>query len=246
MSKEEKDVSAHDGAEIDKTISEFKLKGGTHITMLAPALPPQRGKIMIASTYELPISLKSFLITAPVQNGVYYPLAVGDRVVVQFVVDSAFYETDAAVRERLSNGQKQFLRMSSESMTRRNQRRSDFRVDLLLESFVMPPTRPDPTQISMSAPRHFALIRNLSGGGAAMYSNVETEAGQYLHLNMPDEVIKFGRVIASQVHWVRKPEHDAKFQHYIGVRFIHDNMSDKEELIKYVFEKQFQQLRQKK
>ncbi|MCL2083877.1 MAG: PilZ domain-containing protein [Oscillospiraceae bacterium] len=229
----------------EKKISESGLKLGTRLTLAVPGKPPNNAEVSLYSTFELAIDSDNFLISAPMLGAMIYPLSRGDAVVVRYLTPSAFFEADAVVTDRLRKGELQYVKLNSPSPVRRNQRRNDYRVDLILETFVMEPLENNPMKIIKGAERHKAVIRNLSGGGAALYSSFGTEQGKFLHVVMPPDVMGSETILVSQVHWVRKPETDSPYAHHIGVRFIFESAGHKESLIRYTFEQQRKQLKRR-
>jgi c-di-GMP-binding flagellar brake protein YcgR len=224
-------------------MADASITPGTRLTIQVSALNGE--KVNLFSTYETAENHDSFLITAPTLGTDMYPLHKKERVLVMFVTRSAFFESDAEVDERVMSEGLGFLRLKCVGAIRRNQRRGDFRVDVLLYSSIYRTEESDPTKKLGGAPPISALVTNLSGGGAAVYTEEEIEEGKFVQLTMPDEVFGGPRTIIAQLHWSRKPDpgKPAPYKNFIGLRFIFASIAEKEQLVKYTFEQQRKQIK---
>ncbi len=210
--------------------------------MQVPSSKANGMELTLFSSYEIGITREQFLVTAPMYGGELYPLHKDEVVTVAYVTEKAFFQIDAVVLERLRKGDLQFIRLQCISGVKRNQRRNDFRVDVLIETTLYPCLQDDPKKIDQTAAPMRGLINNLSGGGAALYINGDTEAGNYVALTLPPEVLGKETLMTAQVHWVREPDTKVVYKHYIGAHFIYEVAGEKETLIRYTFEQQRKQI----
>lgn len=189
----------------------------------------------------------SFLVTAPMQGSLLYPITPGERVVITYINGPAAYESDAIAGERLKKGDLTYLAMKCAGYVKRNQRRNDFRIDVLIDITTVKAFPQNPSLVLPDAEKQKGLINNLSAGGAAFYTNDELTVGDPIHMNFPSLVFGDSKTIAAQIHWQRKVDNkDIPYKFYTGARFLFTNMTDKESLIKFTLEQQRKQLKKEK
>lgn len=189
----------------------------------------------------------SFLVTAPMQGSLLYPITPGERIIVTYINGPAVYESDAIAGERLKKGDLNYLTMKCAGYVKRNQRRNDFRIDILVDIATVKAFPQNPSLVLPGAEKQKGLINNLSAGGAAFYSDDEFQVGDPIHMNLPPLVFGESKTIAAQIHWQRKVDNkDIPFKYYTGARFLFTNTTDKEGLIKFTLEQQRKQLKKEK
>ena len=186
----------------------------------------------------------AFVVTAPMLGTELYPLHKGEQVKVAYVTDKAFFETDAVVEERLKKGDLNYLKMTCASMVRRNQRRNDFRTDILLDVTILQCNPENLSKPLTGATPQKCLINNISAGGAAIYMPEEVDVGGIVLVTLPPEVFGEPKGLLSQVHRVRRNENnDVAYKFNMGVRFLFENIKDKEQIVKFAMELQRKQMR---
>jgi c-di-GMP-binding flagellar brake protein YcgR len=200
--------------------------------------------IDVFSGYELAIDRNTFLITAPMQGMILYPLHPREHVVITYLADSAVFETHAITGERMKKGDLNYLVMHCDGYVVRNQRRNDFRVDTAIETYMFRALETNPSLAEEEPIK--SLVSNLSAGGAAVYTDERPDVGDPIHLNLPPAIFGNEKTLMAQVHWVRRLSGDYMFKHHIGVRFLFSSPVDREDLRKYVWEFQRELIRGRK
>jgi len=222
------------------------VKSGTNLTIKIPIKEDPIKTIDVFSSYEMAIDQNTFLITAPMQGMVLYPLHPGEGVVITYLADSAVFETNAISGERLKKGELNYLTMKCDGYVVRNQRRNDFRVDSAIETTISKAMASNPSMADPESAPVKCLINNISAGGAAVYSDEHPEVGAPIHVSLPPQILGEKKTLMAQVHWVRRVENkDIIFKNHMGVRFLFSYPVDREELRKFVWEQQREQLRKR-
>lgn len=193
------------------------------------------------------ISDTSFLVTAPMQGSLLYPINPGERVIITYINGPAAFESEAIAGERLKKGDLNYLSMTCSGYVKRNQRRNDFRVDVLIDITTVRAFPANPSLPLPDAEKQKCLINNLSAGGSAFFTNEELSVGEPIHVNIPALVYGTPKTLAAQIHWQRRTENrDLAYKFYTGSRFLFTNTLDKEDLIKFTLEQQRKQLKKEK
>ena len=196
-------------------------------------------KITLYSSFEAPVNDDVFLIAAPMLRSEVYPIGNGERVKIIYFDASASFESDAVVGERVRKDGLNYIQMICASGVIRKQRRSDFRISVLLDAEVL---LCDPNNALAPVPGAVpkkGIINDVSAGGAAMYIDEDIPKGSIVLTTLPADVYGHPKEMLSEVQWVRLPDSpDAPMKFYMGVRFIFESDKDKEALVRYTIEQQ--------
>jgi c-di-GMP-binding flagellar brake protein YcgR len=244
-----KDKSAAHGERTDvvqnKRITEVGLKSGTNLTIKIPVKEDPMKTVDVFSSYELAIDQNTFLITAPMQGMLLYPLPSDMSVVITYLADSAVFETQAFSGERLKKGDLSYLTMKCDGYVIRNQRRNDFRVGTIMETVLFDSLDSNPSMPENESAAK-ALINNLSAGGAAIFSDKRPDIGSPIHVAMPPMIFGKEKILMAQVHWVHRIENDfILYKNHMGVRFLFSCPTDREDLRRFVWEYQKEQMKER-
>ncbi|MCL1819293.1 MAG: flagellar brake protein [Oscillospiraceae bacterium] len=224
-----------------KNLSEIELPTGTPLAVIVKLKAEEDKTIILRSVFESVIDDENFLISAPMRGTLLYPLAFDDEVKIEFMEkgSGAYYETKAFAGERVAKDKLDFLEMRFGGYFTRFQRRSDFRVDVNIETSFEVQIKNSEEYVA-----HDCLINNLSAGGVAMLTGERPEIGDMIQLLMPSEIFGLDKKLTAQINWVRRNnDPDIPYPYYIGAMFHFTNSVDKDDLIKYALKQQREQRR---
>lgn len=187
----------------------------------------------------------------PIYEGHIVPLQEGKRLDTYFYVGTKIYKATCTVRKRGKEENVHTVTLSVDSSIVKVQRREYYRLSCLMtvnvlpitenqaDKFVVEHTMPDITQ-----EKDTCTMTDISGGGARILTENVYEKGSYvlleinLHIQNEDKLKTIvGKIVATNKNANNDLLYDVRMQYYN----INDN--DRNDVIKYVFEQQRNQLK---
>lgn len=179
-------------------------------------------------------------IAAPIHEGVLYPLHIGTKVAVFFVVKNCqeyeLYTFHAEVIIREHSGNIALLKIRLLSQLEKVQRRQYYRLGCSIPvKFRILDTMFDISQLNIQYRQ--TIASNLSGGGICLLLEDKIEVGKMVECEISTDekkVIKFyGKVVRHDLS-----ELDGKFKYEAGIVYIRINNNDREAVVKFIFNEQ--------
>lgn len=177
------------------------------------------------------INETSIVIAMPIDKGNYVPLRPGSEVIIWHWDNSASYAHYCKVKERLVEPIPLVFLEWPPYQTKKIQRRGFVRVPVNLQLEYMLDNEQEKEEIY-----HKALIRDLSGGGTQFTSKNKLIKGDILKIKLflPNETIN----CKARIMWVYTEIRDKTERFLIGIKFIDLPEKVREQIIKYVFQRQ--------
>jgi len=202
----------------------------------------ERVKTSLVSQLEGIEDEKTAYISAPILEGIIYPVHINTTLNVMFFYKIDVYRFKARVLDRGVNDNIPILKVQIESSIERIQRRQFFRFDCTVPIRYRVVDTMDNAQ-NDAIPFIDTFTRDLSGGGICIMLMEEVKKDEIVECELAldeDKIIRFyGRVLRTA-----KCKPEGKYKYEIGVRFKKIENQDREAIIKYIFMQQ-RKLRQK-
>jgi c-di-GMP-binding flagellar brake protein YcgR len=191
---------------------------------------------LFASQFEQALDEETAIIAAPIFEGVIFPIHRGWLMNIFFLESGDFYRFKAKVISRLRKGNLSFLKIKILSGIERVQRREFFRYECILpvkyrvvEDLI---NSDDKTKIPKDA-----VTKNISGGGVCIRLDEELDINKLikcdLSLSKTKKIRFYGKVVRKN-----KLDDNTTFKFEAGVLFEKIEYSDKEAIVRFIFEEQ--------
>jgi len=179
---------------------------------------------------------KEVLIHAPVERGRLVRMRVGSDFTLRLLSDNATYMYKAKLVEYTDVDGFDVVRFRLEGDGEKVQRRSSFRFNCAL-----PATYAIIYSSGQQSEREDALVRDVSAGGAKIFSDQNLQEGYLLNIGLQlgdDTVVAFGDVRSR----VELPK-SSRYAYQYGVRFSMMPESDQEAIVRYMYKLQREELK---
>ncbi|MBZ4672677.1 flagellar brake domain-containing protein [Deferribacterales bacterium Es71-Z0220] len=180
-------------------------------------------------------------ITIPSQKGIPFPLSPGSKLEVSFITPMGRFSFNSEVIGRTRENIP-LLEIVYPEFLRRQELRRFFRVEARLKikfrtiDYIEKDGAPE-----MIKKEYDGIIKDISGGGIRLTSDIQLEQGQAIELDMSEAIGTKFDIIARVVHIYNN---DDKSE--VGVEFITIKETDRDKIIKYVFQRQIELKRMSK
>lgn len=190
-------------------------------------------------------------ISMPIYEGRVVPLSVGDKYEACFYTKKGLLECKVVVVDRYKQGTLFILDVSPISSLKKIQRREYFRMDFRIgaEYRLVPPTEKKPLtdeELEVVEWKKSAVI-DLSGGGLRMLSRERDNKGDFIQIKFifpaesgPIRFVLFGNIVRAITYEQNNNLYD------IRIEFTNIGDSEREKLIRCIFEEERRKLSQAK
>lgn len=174
-------------------------------------------------------------ITIPSQKGVPVPLSPGAKLEVSFITSIGRFSFKSKVIGRIKENIP-LLIIAYPEFLRRQELRRFFRVETRLKvkfltiDYIMKDGIPE-----MIKKGYEGIIRDISGGGLRLNCDIKLEQGQAIEIDMSESLGTKFDIIARVVHVYSNIDKSD-----VGVEFITIKETDRDKIIKYVFQRQIE------
>jgi len=182
------------------------------------------------------INPKHILISMPTMKGVPFPIKPGTDVEISFISNEGRFSFNSVVDGRVVDGIP-MLQLKRPEYIYRSELRKYFRVDTRIKTKVTKLFFDKQNgNIIAKFDTYEVVIKDISGGGVRIVSDVEFSEGDILLFNLSDLFAGMSEIFGSVVKEYSKV--DKKFEY--GVEFIMIKERDRDQIIKYVFKRQIE------
>lgn len=228
--------------DVERPLSDRKtgLKPGTKLSIIIPELQAKESDFSLSTKFEEDLEDNRFMMGAPFLNSALFPLQGGTMVHLSYFSGKLRFDFQGVVRDRLKRDGMYYIIVERTTSILRTQRRQDFRLDLSADAKLQWDERDE-----TGAPHRQVIpgkTVDVSGGGVGMRVN-RSLAGQpkvLLSIQFPD---KEAAEYLSEPRWVISRDTDSDYRYMCGLRFLHENSQDKEQLVRRIFRIQQKRLR---
>ncbi|MCL1807315.1 MAG: flagellar brake protein [Oscillospiraceae bacterium] len=208
-----------------------EITAGIKLNVFVPSESEPGGRVKLASSVEGFGDNKRFLITAPTQGTVRYPLSLQQEVHLECNLANAIIDFTGVVLQRIEKGSLAYILLEQTSEFKRTQRRQDFRLECMKDGKL---EYTDPEDGLTKRIR--IAVSDVSGGGTSIRGPVAFAIGTQavIHIAFSD---------ADDVHTyeceVRRcfevQDSVAAMKYNIGLQFHFKSTREKEDLVARVF-----------
>jgi c-di-GMP-binding flagellar brake protein YcgR len=179
---------------------------------------------------------KEVLIHAPFEKNKPVDLPLGGALVLRLLTENAIYRFKATMIKRGDIDGFDVVRLRIDDAGEKIQRRSAFRFTCAIPaSFSVIYTS------GQQAEREEGIISDLSAGGAKIFTDKSLHVGYLLNITLP---LGEGMVVAfGDVRTRNELPRGAKYQYQYGVRFAMMPESDQEQIIRFMYKLQREELK---
>lgn len=182
------------------------------------------------------INQKHILISLPTLKGVPFPIRPGTEVEVSFITNEGRFSFSSVVEGRVSEGIV-LLQLKRPEYIYRSELRKYFRVETRLKTKVTKLYFDKQNgDILAKMNSYDVLIKDISGGGVRIVSEVEFQEGDVLLFDLSDIFTGINEIFGNIIKLYSKI--DRKYEY--GVEFILIKERDRDQIIKYVFKRQIE------
>lgn len=210
------------------------LKSGSRIQIQRPNDSPTGG--FMCKTEVLLLEKREVLIHAPVEGSRHVELQAGGKFTLRLLSDNAIYRFSATMVSFGTVDGFDVARFRIDDDGEKIQRRSAFRFNC-----VIPVTFALIYTSGQQSEREEGIITDSSAGGAKIFTNKNLHVGYILNILLPlgeNLLVVFGDV-RTRTELSRNP----KFNYQYGVRFSMMPESDQEQLIRFMYKLQREELK---
>lgn len=194
----------------------------------------------VVSKYERTLENYEAVIAAPILEGNVVPIQIGTLLNVYFTYrrenDIHLFVFSVLVKDRMVSENLPFIKVEQQGEIHKVQRREYYRLDCLLKVRYRQMKSYNPVY-NEDIPYRQTFAKNLSGGGISLLLEERIEIGKILECEIFNEQNKnvhfFGKVLRFEM-----AELDGRFKYEAGVAYIRINESDRDAVIKFIFEEQ--------
>ena len=208
------------------------IKLGTKLLIRTQESIDKKTGLVLDSVFEEMFPDNSFLMTAPIHKGLIYPLSIDSMLYISFNTEESLYYFTCKVSNRPIIKNIFFIEARLLSDIIRSQRRDHFRMKKILKGKL--------TQAGNIVSD--CLTDDVSGGGVFIYTKEHSQTGDLLTVSLPvgsdGDMMDFN----AQVMW-RKTSGKEEYPYSKGLKFIYENEHDVEHMEKYVFDLQYERLK---
>jgi c-di-GMP-binding flagellar brake protein YcgR len=198
------------------------------------------GRHVYASRFEWYENDDTAVIAAPIYECRVVPLEIGTSADIYFLSREGrltnLYRFRAVVRDRGREGDLHFLLIEKQGGIVKIQRRSYFRLDVLMEVQYRPAPSAGEEQ-EADIPCRSTLATDLSGGGISLILEEKLERGSIVECRLfagqPGEVCLRGRTARCD-----RMLRDSRYKYIAGIEFTDICDRDREKVIRYIFNEQ--------
>lgn len=187
----------------------------------------------MASAFESSEEDGTFLVAAPIYKEIQFPLPDGEEIDIMYFEASAFFSFRARTRERIKRGDLYFLRMQQLSEPIRTQRRTDFRLPVILMGHINKAMEDRPGSV-----KHLpARTVDVSGGGVALRTGMSYDVNEKTEVRLP--LGKDGATLTIPVvvrRCSRMQDSEQEWRYLVGLQFLFKTPAEKESIVAYVFQ----------
>lgn len=180
------------------------------------------------------------VVAAPIFQGNIYAVSLDAELDVYFVykrgISSNRFKFRAKVKDRISIGNLQFLKLELLEKISPAQRRNYFRLEYFTEVEYRVVNSLDP-QSNVDIPFKRTLTSNLSGGGIGIMLEEKIDLGSLVECIIKTDESKEVRFFGCVKRFEEK-DIKGRLKYIIGIAYIKINDDDKEAVIKFIFNEQ--------
>lgn len=196
------------------------------------------------SQLEEIVDSRTIIIAAPIFEGEIISIKLGSTLSIVFYDENGIYSFKGKVERHGQKGNIFVLKVTVLSELKKTQRREYFRFSWVMpvKYRVVKSVKSSQTEESIEQPFIEALTRDISGGGIGISTNVQHQVNDVVEIELELEggknIKALGKVMRSKVFDKEIPRYDT------GIIFENIYSRDRDEIIKFIFEKQIK-LKQK-
>ncbi|MDR0271796.1 MAG: PilZ domain-containing protein [Clostridiales bacterium] len=210
------------------------LKSGARVQIQRPVDGPAGG-FMCKIEVLIP-EKRQVLVHAPVERNRLVELKIGGNLMLRLLTDNAIYNFKATMVAYAEIDGFDVVRLSIDDDGEKVQRRSAFRFNCAI-----PVTFSAIYSSGQQAEREEGVATDLSAGGAKIFTDKSLHTGYLLNISIP---LGEGLVVAfGDVRTRTELPDGSKFAYQYGVRFSMMPESDQEQIIKFMYKNQREELK---
>lgn len=174
-------------------------------------------------------------IAIPTQKGIPFPINPGANLEISFLTASGRFSFNSEVLGRVRENIP-VLEIKAPSYLTRFELRKYFRVETRLKikiktiDYVINDGNPE-----MIKKDYEAIVRDISGGGVRLTTDAKLESGQALELDMSEAIGTKFDIVSRVVHLYNNDDNSEA-----GIEFVSIKETDRDKIIKYVFQRQIE------
>jgi c-di-GMP-binding flagellar brake protein YcgR len=216
------------------------LEMGTKLELELTDIQGQRLEPILVSELEWFAGKNEAVIAAPIFEGSVVPLHIGTIMNVYFIKkrenDIHLYKLEAEVMARETSENLHLLRIRIQGEPEKVQRREYYRLSCSVEvRYRIVDYLNEVYNENIGFKRTFA--RNISGGGVCLLLEDKVEVGSILECEVHPEGDRMIRFFGQVVRY-DKSEREGRFKYEAGIAYIRINESDRETVVRFIFEEQ--------